>query len=72
MTKFNLSWDIGKMKFNHSKYLPKDTIRMLIVGSSGCGKSFLLMSMLLEPGFLDYNYLHVCTPNIQQLEYSCF
>ena len=67
---FKPTWNLGKIKFNHSPYLPKDTIRMLVIGSSGSGKSFLVLRMLLEEIFLDYNHLHLCTPRIAQKEYQ--
>jgi type IV secretory pathway VirB4 component len=48
-------WNKNKIYFNN-KILPNN-FRMLIVGSSGCGKNVLLMKMLLKDGFIDYNNL---------------
>jgi len=50
----NLSWNehIANEK-NHS-LLPK-SLRGLIVGKSGCGKTTLLLNLLLQSGWLDYS-----------------
>ena len=47
----NISW--GAANRNHP-LLPQ-SIRVLIIGKSGCGKTTLLMNLLLHPGWLDYN-----------------
>ena len=47
----------SKVKFNHSEKLP-GKFRMILVGASGSGKSFLFTQMLLQNGFLDYNKLY--------------
>ena len=44
-------------RFNHNS-LPK-SIRGIIVGQSGCGKTTCLIQMLLSPGFLDYDQLYL-------------
>ena len=54
----DLSWDVNSIKRNNSKLLPK-SIRGIIVGKSGCGKTTLLLNLLLKPGWLDYNHLQV-------------
>jgi hypothetical protein len=65
----NPEWKLNKLKFNHNPLIPP-SFRMLIIGSSGCGKSFRLFNMLLEPGFLDYNHLFLFSPSIHQAEYQ--
>jgi ABC-type sugar transport system ATPase subunit len=40
---------------HHSNLL--NSFRMLIVGLSGCGKTVLLLRMLVEPGFIDNDNL---------------
>ena len=62
----NLSWDLRKS--NH-KLLPKN-VRGLIIGKSGCGKTTLLLNLLLNPGWLDYNKLFVFSKSLFQPEYQ--
>ena len=49
MEVIDLSWNLGKSKRNNNKLLPK-SIRGIIVGKSGCGKTTLLLNLLLRPG----------------------
>jgi len=42
---------------------------VLIVGKSGCGKTTLLLSLLLQPGWLDYSKLSVFGKSLFQPEY---
>ena len=58
-----------RMNFNHHPNLPS-SFRMLIIGSSGSGKTCLLLNMLLESGFMDYNNLIIFTPTKSQQEYQ--
>jgi len=48
-------WKSNKLR-NHSNMMP-NSFRALIVGRSGCGKTSLLMRLLLEDHILDYNKL---------------
>ena len=63
----NLSWKKEKVR-NNSSLLPSD-IRGLIVGKSNCGKTTLLLNLLLNPGWLDYNHLFVFGKSLHQKEY---
>src|SRR5438093_4072450 len=58
-----------RMTFNHSTNIP-NSFRMLLIGSSGAGKTSLILQMLLEPGFLDYNNLIIFTTTPNQQEYQ--
>src|SRR5438093_1766068 len=58
-----------RVKFNHNENLP-NSFRMLILGSSVAGKTSLLLQLLLEPGFIDYNTLYVFTATHGQQEYE--
>jgi ABC-type bacteriocin/lantibiotic exporter with double-glycine peptidase domain len=58
-----------RVVFNHHSNLP-NSFRMLIVGSSGCGKTVLLLRMLVEPGFIDYDNLIIYTTTKIQQEYQ--
>jgi ABC-type glutathione transport system ATPase component len=64
----DLSWsDTLAKRFNHP-LLPQ-SIRDVIIGKSGCGKTTLLLNLLLRPGWLDYNKLHVFGKSLFQPEY---
>ena len=43
---------------NNNPLLPRN-IRGLIVGTSNCGKTTLLLNLLLQPDWVDYNHLYV-------------
>ena len=58
-----------RVKFNNHENLP-NSFRMLIIGSSGCGKTTLLFYMLLEPNFIDYNNLLIFTTTPEQQDYQ--
>lgn len=63
----NLSWQNNNHR-NNNGLLPK-SIRGVIVGKSGCGKTTLLCNLLLQPGWLDYNKLMVYGKSLFQPEY---
>ena len=54
---------------NNSPNLPT-SIRGLIIGKSNCGKTTLLLNLLLQPGWLDYNHLYVFGKSLHQREYQ--
>jgi len=62
----NISWNEHiANKNNHPK-----SLRGLIVGKSGCGKTTLLLNLLLQPGWLDYAKLSVFDKSLFQPEYK--
>ena len=63
----SFSWKEENARSN-SPLLPK-SIRGLIIGSSNCGKTTLLLNLLLNPGWLDYNHLYVFGKSLHQKEY---
>ena len=65
----DLSWNEVIPKRFNNLLLPK-SIRGLIVGKSGCGKTTLLLNLLLRPGWLDYNKLAVFGKSLFQPEYK--
>ena len=48
----NLAWKENLSRRCNHPLLPKD-IRGLSIGKSGCGKTTLLINLLLRPGWLD-------------------
>ena len=60
----NLTWNENQSKRCNQPLLRKG-IRGLIIDKSGCGKTTLLINILLRPGWLDYN-------NIKFLVKVCF
>ena len=71
----DLSWNESVTKRFNNPLLPR-SIRGIIVGKSGCGKTTLLLNLLLRPGWLDYDNLCVFVylekvffnPNIEYLK----
>ena len=47
----DLAWNENRSKRRNHPLLPKQ-IRGLIIGKSGCGKTTLLINLLLRPGWL--------------------
>ena len=65
----NLAWTNEQSIFKNNLLLPP-SIRGLIIGSSGNGKTHLLFNMLLQPNFLDYNKLYIFSNSLYQPEYQ--
>ena len=59
----------SRIRNNNNPLLPRN-IRGLIVGKSNCGKTTLLLNLLLQPDWLDYNHLYVFGRSLHQQEYS--
>ena len=65
----DLSWNDALRTRSNNPLLPK-SIRGLIVGKSGCGKTTLLLNLLLRPGWLDFNNLKMFGKSLFQPEYK--
>ena len=65
----DFSWKTRMKKRVNSPLLP-DNIRGLIIGKSNCGKTTLLLNLLLQPKWLDYNHLYVFGKTLHQQEYQ--
>ena len=64
----DLSWNEVISKRFNDPLLPR-SIRGIIVGKSGCGKTTLLLNLLLRPGWLDYDNLFIFGKSLFQPEY---
>ena len=64
----NFAWNENQCKRCIYPLLPKG-IRGLIIGTSGCGKTTLLINILLRPGWLEYNNINICGKSMFQPEY---
>ena len=64
----NLSWNENLNKRCNHTLLPKG-IRVLIIGKSACGKTTLLINLLLRPGWRDYNNINILGKNLFQPEF---
>ena len=64
----NLAWNENQNKRCNNPLLPND-IRGLIIGKSRCGKTALVINLLLRPGWLDYNNINIFGKSLFQPEY---
>ena len=62
------TWN-AKAKRENNKLLPP-SIRGLIVGKSNCGKTTVLLNLLLKSDWLDYDHLYVFGKSLHQKEYT--
>ena len=53
----------------HHWLLP-NSIRCIIAGGSGCGKTNLLMNLIMRSGFLNYDRLHIYSKSLHQTKYQ--
>ena len=63
------SWTNRLKKRNNSPLLPSN-VRGLLIGKSNCGKTTLLLNMLLQSDWLDYDHLYVFGKTLHQKEYQ--
>ena len=63
------TWKTHGCKGDNNPLLPSN-IRGLIIGKSNCGKTTLLLNLLIQPHWLDYNHLDVFGKNLHQQEYQ--
>ena len=63
------TWKSIRYNRTNSPLLPAN-IRGLIIGKSKFGKTTLLLNLLLQPNWLDYNHLYVFGRSLHQQEYQ--
>ena len=63
------SWKSQVVKRTNNPLLP-DNIRGLIIGKGNCGKTTLLLNLLLQPNWLDFNHLYLFANTLHQQEYQ--
>jgi len=66
----DISWNESFTKRNNNLLLPQRSIRGIIVGKSDCGKTTLLLNLLLQPSWLDYDHLYVLGKSLHQPIYQ--
>ena len=64
----NLAWNENQSKRCNHPLRPKG-IRWLIIGKSECGKTTLLINLLLRAGWLDYNNINIFGKSLFQPQY---
>lgn len=71
MDNISIQWnENNNNKQNHHFLLPSPSCRALIIGESGCGKTNLLLKLLLMKTWLDYDTLYVFGKSLHQPEYK--
>ena len=63
----NIAWNENVSKSYNHPLLPQG-IRSLIIGKSECIKTTLLINLLLRPGSLDFNNIHIFGKSLFQPE----
>jgi hypothetical protein len=61
-------WEQSTVEFNHKLF--KGAFSMIVVGKRNSGKTSLVLDMLIDPGFLDYDSLYIFSPSIYQQKYQ--
>jgi len=67
--RYNWNDSNKKNKQKNHFIFPSPSLRCLIVGSSGCGKTTLLFKLLLEK-YIDYNHIYLYSKSMYQPEYK--
>ena len=62
-------WKTHGCKRDNNPMLPNN-IRGLIIGKSNCGKTTLLLNLLLQPYWLDYTHSYVFGTSLHQQQYQ--
>ena len=63
------AWQSAGNCRENNPLLPQ-SLRGLVIGKSGCGKTIVIFNLLLQPGRLDYNHLYIFGKSLRQQEYK--
>ena len=67
--KGDYTWRSNGHNRRNNPLLPAN-VRAISIGKSNCGKTTLLLNLLLQPEWLDYNHLYVFGRSLDQQEYQ--
>ena len=62
-------WNKSKVVYKHNNVFPQKPLRCLIIGSSGSGKTSLLLKLIIEDYF-DFDRLFIASASVFQDEYQ--
>ncbi len=65
-----INYDVKKQEGNKHHFLLPNSLRMVICGGSGCGKTNLMVNLLLNSGWLNYDKLYIYTTTPYQEKYN--
>ena len=65
----DFTWKSRLVKPNNNDLFPTNLLAVCI-GKSNSGKSVLILNLLLQHGWLDYNHLFVFAKTLHQTEYQ--
>ena len=66
---YNKYFNTEKAVHNHADFIPKNMLA-IISGSSGCGKTNLVLNFLLNKDILSYNDVYIYCPTLYQPAYE--
>ena len=67
--KAGYAWNCSEKEMKNDVLLPR-SIRGLVIGKGNCGKTTLLLNLVLQPNWLDYNHLYTFGRSLHQMEYK--